>query len=53
MADDKQCAGIIAQHILEKIKGFKVEIVGRFVQNKQVRGGCEGDSQQKARAFAP
>ena len=52
MADDQHGAVIIGDHLLQQIKRFEVEIVGRFVQHQQVGSLGELPRQQQAAAFA-
>ena len=48
MADQQHGAGIAVEHILEQIERFHVEIVGRFIENKQVRWRREFAREQQA-----
>ena len=36
MADQENRAVILGQHIFQNIQGFHVEVIGRFVQDKDV-----------------
>ena len=48
MADQQHGACIALEHILEQVERFHVEIVGRFVENEQVRWRREFAREQQA-----
>ena len=37
MADQQDGAGIVAEHVLQHVQRFEVEVVGRLVEHQQVR----------------
>ena len=48
MADDQNRTAIAFQEVLKPQHPFKVEVVGRLVQKKQIRGGKENRSERHA-----
>ena len=51
MADDQHRAVIVADHFLQQIERFEVEIVGRLVEDEEVRVAGELAREQQAGAF--
>ena len=52
MADHNDCASIFSQHLLQKIEGFQIEIIGGFIQNQKVGRPCQFPRQNQSRPFA-
>ena len=52
MAHHQNCARIIRDHLFQKIQRLQIQIVGRLVQNQQVRRRGQHLRQQQPRAFA-
>ena len=52
VADQQHGAGIVAEHVLEHVERFQVEIVGRLVEHQQVRRLGERLRQHQAAALA-
>src|SRR5207253_1222137 len=52
MADQDHGAFIVAEHFLEHVKRFEIEIVGRLVQNEKVGGLCQRARQHQSAALA-
>ena len=52
MADQQHGAGIVADHLLEHVERFQVEIVGRLVEHQQVRRLRQRPRQHQAAALA-
>ena len=52
MADDQDGALVIADHLLQQVERFQVEIVGRLVEDQQVGFARELAGEQQARALA-
>ena len=52
MAHQDQRALVVAEHLLEEVEGLQVEVVGRLVEDQEVRrlGECAGDQQPVALA---
>ena len=38
MADNDQCRGVGQQSRFQRLKGFHIQIIGRFVEDQQIRG---------------
>ena len=52
MADDQHGPRIVADHLLQEVERFKIEIVRRLVQNQQVRGLRQRTGQHQSAALA-
>ena len=52
MADQDHGAFIVAEHLLEHIERFQIEIIGRLVQHQQVGGLGQRPRQHQAAALA-
>ena len=52
MADDDDGAGIVGQHLFEEIEGLEIEVVGRFVEDKNIRGQRQRAGQRQPAALA-
>ena len=52
MADQDHRALVVAEHVLEHVERFEVEIVGRLVQHQQVRGLGQRAGQHQPAALA-
>ncbi len=52
MADEQHGAGVVADHVLQHVQRFEIEIVGGFVQHQHVRGLCQHLRQHQAAALA-
>ena len=52
MADDNHGAGIVGQSLNQRLSGIDIEMVGRFIQDQQMRGipGDECERQPSALA---
>src|SRR6478672_5081065 len=52
MADQDHRAVVVAQHFLQHVEGFQVEVVGRLVQYQQVGRFCQRSRQHHPSALA-
>ena len=52
MADQDHGALVVAEHFLQHVEGFEIEIVGRLVEHQQVGGLCQRACQHQAAALA-
>ena len=52
MADDQDGTVIIGDHFLQQVERFEIQIVGRLVEDQQVRAPRKFTGQQEPRAFA-
>ena len=53
VADDEDGAVIVGDHLLEQVEGLEVEVVGRLVEDEQVRAAGEFAGEEQARPLAP
>ena len=53
MADQQHGAVIGRQQLLHQIKGFDIQIVGRFIKHQEVAGARHDLGQQQSRLFTP
>ena len=53
VADQKDGAVIIAQHVLQQVQRLDIQVVRRFIQNQKVRWHRHDPGQQKPRLLAP
>src|SRR5262249_46347637 len=52
MADQQNSAGVVGEHLLQHVEGFKVEIVGRLVEDEHIGGPRQRARQHEAASFA-
>src|SRR6185437_12378214 len=52
VADDDDGAGIVAQHLLQQVEGFEVEVVGGLVEDEDITGQRQEARKAQAAAFA-
>ncbi len=52
MADNQQGPFVVAEHFLQKIERFEIEIVGRLVENEEIGGPRQDPREHEPSAFA-
>jgi len=53
MADEQDRAAVIQKPLFQEFERFRVEVVGRLVENQDVRGDAEEFGKKEAIVFAP